>query len=213
MLRRWVLANGVGELLGLGLGAAVSVPAQLWLENHVPVLLAAVLGAVGFAVIEGAAVGGLQWSVVRRVAPGIGARWWIGTTMAGGLTAWLAVSVPFALARGTEEAAGGVEPPFLLQLAAMALVGLAAGPVLGGWQALALRRVVRRPWPWLWANAKAWAVGMPVIQLAAGGLPAGTPLVGIVGAAVAALFVAGCLVGRIHGPTLLRLLPGRRPTP
>lgn len=208
MLRRWILANGIGELLGLGLGGLAGLPLQLWLESALPTVAAALAGAVVFAGVEGAIVGGLQWRVLRERAPRIGARAWVGTTMLGGLIAWLAVSLPFALMRdeaaGTADAAAA-EPPLVLQLALMALAGLAAGPVLGGAQALALRRVTERPWSWVWANALAWAVGLPVIQLAAGGMPAGTPPALVVTVAAIALFAAGCVVGAIHGPTMLRL--------
>ena len=100
MLRRWVLANGVGELLGLGLGgprepaaadAAGVGPADGCRGSR---------RAVVFAVLEGAIVGGLQWRVLRERAPSISARAWVGATMLGGLVAWLAVSLPFALMRG-----------------------------------------------------------------------------------------------------------------
>ncbi len=206
MLRRWVLANGVGELLGLGLGGLAGLPLQLRLESALPTVAAALVGAVVFAAIEGAIVGGLQWRVLRERAPGIGARAWVGTTMLGGLLAWLAVSLPFALLRDQPDAAAtAAEPPLLLQLGFMAVAGLAAGPVLGGSQALALRRVTLRPWSWVWANARAWAVGLPIVQLAAGGMPAGTPTSLVVAVAAVALFTAGCVVGRIHGPTILRL--------
>ncbi|MGZ8502780.1 MAG: hypothetical protein ACXWW6_08005 [Candidatus Limnocylindrales bacterium] len=207
MLRRWILANGVGELLGLGLGALAGFPLQLWLESALPMVAAALIGAVVFAGIEGAIVGGLQWRVLRDRAPQVGGRAWVGATMLGGLIAWLAVSLPFALMRSEPEtqAAAGAEPPLILQLALMAVAGLAAGPILGGTQALALRRVTDRPWSWVWANARAWAVGLPVVQLAAGGMPAGTAPVVVVTVAAGALFVAGCVVGAIHGPTMLRL--------
>jgi hypothetical protein len=208
MLRRWILANGIGELLGLGLGGLAGLPLQLWLESALPALAAALIGAVVFAVIEGAIVGGLQWRVLRERAAPIGARVWVTATMLGGLIAWLAVSLPFALLRDDADAsaaAGAADPPLVLQLALMAVAGLAAGPVLGGMQALALRRVTDRPWSWVWANARAWAVGLPVVQLAAGGMPAGTPVAVMVAVAAVALFAAGCVVGAIHGPTLVRL--------
>ncbi len=206
MLRRWVLANGVGELLGLGFGALASLPLQLRLESALPTVAAALVAAVVFAVLEGVIVGGLQWRVLRERAPAIAARAWVGATMLGGLIAWLAVSLPFALMQDDATSAeGATEPALVLQLAMMALAGLAAGPVLGGTQALVLRRVTRHPWAWVWANARAWAVGLPIIQLGAGGMPVGTPTVVMVAGAALALFVAGCSVGRIHGPTLLRL--------
>ncbi len=112
--------------------------------------------------------------------------------MLGGLIAWLAVSLPFALMQDDATSAeGATEPALVLQLAMMALAGLAAGPVLGGTQALVLRRVTRHPWAWVWANARAWAVGLPIIQLGAGGMPVGTPTVVMVAGAALALFVAG----------------------
>lgn len=206
MLRRWILANGIGEPLGLGLGALAGFPLQLWLESVLPMVAAALVGAVVFAGIEGAIVGGLQWRVLRSRAPQIGGRAWVAATMLGGLIAWLAVSLPLGLMRSEPETAGGgTEPPLVLQLALMAVAGLAAGPVLGGTQALVLRRVTDRPSSWVWANARAWAVGLPIVQLAAGGMPAGTAPVVLVAVASAALFLAGCAVGAIHGPTLLRL--------
>ncbi len=207
-LRRWVVANAVGETVGLGLGALLGVPGQAWLAGRIPALAAALLAATGFALVEGVIVGLAQWRVVGRRAATVGRSRWIAATIAGGLTAWLAVSLPFALMNaedGGPATAPAPEPPLVLQLAAMALAGLAAGPLLGGWQALALRRVTTHPWSWVWANSRAWAVGLPVIQLAAGGLPADAPAWSWPAAAVPTLLLAGALVGRIHGPTLLRL--------
>lgn len=208
-LRRWVVANAVGETLGLGLGALLGIPGQAWLAGRLPAVAAAFLGAAGFALVEGTIVGLAQWCVVGRRVPAVGRSRWIAATVAGGLTAWLAVSLPFALMTGGAEPGTvpppGLEPPLILQLAVMALAGFAAGPVLGGWQALALRRVTARPWSWVWANARAWAAGLPVTQLAAGGLPPDAPRWAWPAVAVPALLATGALVGRIHGPTLLRL--------
>lgn len=205
-ITQWVAANGGGEMLGLGLGALVGIPGQLWLESHLPALAAAVLAATAFALVEGGIVGVAQGSIVHRLDPRVSVSRWVAATTAGGWVAWLAVSVPFALGAGAAAGAGSTEPPLVLQLAAMAFAGLAAGPVLALPQALVLRAAVPAPWPWVWANAKAWAVGLPLIQLVAGGLPAGWPLPAYVVVAALVLFTSGALVGRIHGPTLWRLL-------
>ena len=226
-LRAWVLANAVGETLGLGLGALIGLPGQVWLAARMPALPAAVVAAIGFALIEGSIVGYAQWRVLARLAPRVSTGAWLAATIAGGLTAWLCVSIPFALipdSAGSGQPAG--EPPLVVQLLVMAVAGLAAGPILGLWQAVVLRaRLSIRPWAWVWANSRARAVGLPIVQLVAGGLPAGTPSWTVVVVAVGTLAIAGCVVGRIHGPTLLRLVgsgdavrgegqappPGRRP--
>lgn len=211
-LRHWVAANAVGEGLGLGLGALAAVPAQAWLETRLPALVAAAVAATGFAVVEGLVVGAAQGVVVHRLAPRVSVRRWVAATMVGGWVAWLAVTVPFALGAGGDTGASAqAEPPLWVQLAVMALAGLAAGPVLGVPQALALRVGVARPWRWVWANAKAWAVGLPVVQLVAGGMPQTWPVPVMVAVGLAALCLAGGVVGLVHGPTLLRLTGEPRP--
>lgn len=202
-LRQWMGANGVGELLGLGLGACLAVPLHGWLERGYPTVLVILAGATVFALVEGTAVGVSQYRALAQITPAVGLlRWWLATA-AGGWLAWVGVSAAFAsMSAGGAEAQS--EPPLLVQLLVMSAAGLLAGPVLGIPQALALRRVQPRPWPWVWANALAWAAGMPVVQLVAGTLPlsgAWLVLVGAVG-----LFLTGVVVGAIHGPVMYRLV-------
>ena len=204
-LRAWVIANGVGELLGLGLGALIGIPAQIVLGQRLPPLVAAAISAGLFAVIEGPIVGIAQWRVLASLAPAIGAARWVAATLAGGLLAWLCVSVPLAFIPETTSA-GGTGPSLPVQLVAMAAVGFLAGPILGMFQALALRRVSATPWRWILANALAWAAGLPIIQLGAGSLPPGTAVWVLVLVAIVSLFIAGCVVGRIHGPRLFRII-------
>jgi hypothetical protein len=87
-------------------------------------------------------------------------------------------------------------------------LGLVAGPILGSSQALVLRRHTGRAGRWLWANAMAWAVGMPVIFLGMDLVPwsRGGAAVGV--AIYAVCGVAGMLVGAIHGRILLRMIGG-----
>lgn len=198
-----MLANGVGETLGLGLGALLAIPLASWLEQGLPTVLVVPAAATGFALAEGTAVGVAQYRTLARLAPSVGLlRWWLATVM-GGWLAWAGVSAAFATMQAGDSAPQA-EPPLLLQMAAMSAAGLVAGPVLGLPQALALHRVQPRPWAWVWANALAWAAGMPLVQLAAGGVP----LTGawLVLAGVVTLFLTGVVVGAVHGPVLYRLL-------
>jgi hypothetical protein len=89
-----------------------------------------------------------------------------------------------------------------------AAMGLALGPLLGWAQWLVLRRHVRGAGPWIWANAAAWAVGMPIVFLGAGNAPpAGLVAVPFV---LAVLAAAGAAVGAVHGAVLVRLVRDRR---
>jgi hypothetical protein len=87
-----------------------------------------------------------------------------------------------------------------------AAMGLAAGPILGFVQCTVLRGRVARPGRWLWANARAWAVGMPLSFLGMDRVPwTGHPLA--VAVSVFAVCAAtGVVVGAIHGPVLKRLV-------
>jgi hypothetical protein len=85
-------------------------------------------------------------------------------------------------------------------------LGLIAGPILGAAQWAVLRGFVARASRWLWANALAWAVGMPMIFAGMDLAPWGSHY------AVVALFIyavcgaTGLAVGAIHGWVLVRVL-------
>ena len=81
------------------------------------------------------------------------------------------------------------------------------GPVLAAPQLRVLRLHVIQAGRWIWANALAWAIGMPVIFAGMDRLPwesGGLPL--FVGLFVVAA-LAGAVVGAVHGRMLLRMLP------
>jgi hypothetical protein len=73
-----------------------------------------------------------------------------------------------------------------------------------------LRRVVRRPWRWLVANAAAWAVGMAVIFAGMDRVPWGGNLLGIAAGIFVTCTLAGAAVGAIHGWVLQGMLAPRR---
>jgi hypothetical protein len=216
---RWVAANAAGELVGLGgtaLLAALLFTRMGGDASSVPATLtgAALVVAAG-ALVEGMAVGGAQWVVLRRALPGLSGRRWMGMTALGAGVAWALGMVPSTLmsiaSDGPQSAAPPAEPSEAVVYALAALMGLALGPVLGLPQWLALRRHVAHAGWWIAANALAWALGMPIIFAGVSLVVDGHgPLAARAGGAAGTLALAGAVVGAVHGLFLLRLLRGTR---
>ena len=87
---RWVLANSVGEALGLGITALLGVAVVSSQGKGTGVLATLVLAAIAVlagTLIEGTVVGTAQWLVLRRRLPEM--RWsaWTLATGAGALLA------------------------------------------------------------------------------------------------------------------------------
>lgn len=203
--RRWVAANAVGEFVGLGLTGAVGAIALWAIEPRWPLVAAGALVASG--AIEGAVVGLAQWRVMRgHVA--VTARRWTVATVIGAVLAWAAGVTPM-LVLGGQDGGAVAEPPLALQLVLAALLGLVAGPVLGGPQAWVLRGVVPRPGRWVVANAAAWTIALPVTFVAPSLLPPDASAVVIGLAFAVGALVAGAVAGAVHGVALVRFAGGR----
>jgi hypothetical protein len=206
----WVGANAWAEALGLGVSGAAAV---LVLPRADGTTAGVVGGALLVVLIAGLGEGGIvgvaQHRVLRAPLPGLRARRWIGATVVGALIAWTAGMLPSTLIDMAEVGnadASVPEPALWLQLSFAVALGSLAGPILGGAQAWVLRDHVRRAWRWLPANAAAWAVGMPLVFLVAGGIPPTWPPAAIAVVAIVTLGVVGATVGAIHGAVLVRML-------
>lgn len=204
---RWVLANAVGETIGLG-GTALVAAAVFYAGEgtgeYAAVALAG-LAVMAGTLIEGTVVGTAQWLVLRRPLPGMSWRRWVLATGAGAFVAWTLGMVPSTvLGPGGGEPAA--EPGEAAVLGLAFIMGLALGPILGLAQWLILRRFVRRAVLWMPANALAWAFGMVVIFLGidlalGGGFATSTvPILALT------LAIAGAIVGAIHGLALVWFL-------
>jgi hypothetical protein len=210
---RWVVANTVGETLGLGVTAAVAIGlAATGDGERVSWIAAAALAMLLAGAFEGGVVGYAQWRVLRRPLPMVRARSWVGATVLGALVAWSLGMLPSTVVSMGGQAGG--EPPIGtgLQLVLAAVMGFFLGPVLGVPQWVVLRRFVRRAGWWVLANSIAWAAGMPLIFLVAGSLPPEPSPAVAVAAVVAACAGAGAVVGAVHGLWLV-VLVRRLPTP
>ena len=210
----WVVANGVGEFIGLT--STMAMTAGLFSVNDSLSFGAALLAAAGVAlagaVVEGVVAGLAQFSVLRRAIPGFTWRPWVTATALGALVAWLLGMMPStffqAMAAGTEATANAApfDPPLILQLGLAVVMGAVLGPFLGVPQWLVLRRHLPRAGRWVLANSVAWAAGMPMIFLATGLIQPGWPNAAIFATIAVGCLAAGLVVGAVHGIWLVRML-------
>lgn len=213
---RWVLANGVGELVGLG--AVFVVGFFLFVGHGEPRGAAALAGlavlVVGLATFEGFVVGLAQWLVLRRPVPALTARSWIVATVVGAVVAWLLGMIPSTLgpAMHGPSAAPPVEPPPLLVFTMAAAMGAVLGVVLAGAQWVVLRRHFEGARIWLLANALAWCAAMPFIFWLVGATIGERQSVDALALLVLGIGFAGAIAGAIHGLFLVRLVSSQRAT-
>jgi hypothetical protein len=211
--QRWVVANALGELVGLGTVAAVG----LLLFRHageptdVPQALAFAAVFVLLGAFEGVVIGLAQRQVLRTLLPSV--RGWVPATVVGAMVAWTVGMIPSTVAGLKQHGGSGVaapsEPPLILVLLLAACLGAVAGPVLAAFQWLSLRRIMPgKAWLWLPANAAAWAFGMPVIFLGAQASEVMSSTAAVAASVALAIFIAGAVVGAVHGGVLLALSRG-----
>lgn len=210
--RSWVLANALGECLGLGAAGAIgAILAGMFGATMDAIASLRVAGTlIALGTFEGVVVGLAQWLVLRRPFPGMRRRSWIAASAAGAFMAWLLGMIPSTLA---DFGAAGQAAPAAISDALMyglaGAMGAVLGPILGVPQWLVLRRHVRRAIWWIPANAAAWAIGMPIVFVGA----SAPPLDGVSGIVMGALLTAtaaGAVVGAIHGLVLVWTYPAAR---
>ena len=216
---RWVAANAVAELVGLGGSDAVSVG----LASHTSrmgaagvLMMAVAMIAIGTC-LEGMLVGLLQGRVLRHALPGVPLGAWVGATALGAGIAWTLGTVPSSVMQWLMDSGGAETPaPALvisdaLRLVLAAGMGLLQGAILAVPQWRVLRRYVAGAGWWVPANSAAWAVGM-VLVVQAVSSTTWTLSVATLARRVALLTLAGAAVGAIHGAVLVWLLRSGRAT-
>jgi UPF0716 family protein affecting phage T7 exclusion len=211
---QWVIANVAGEVLGLGLTGAVAIVMVLKIGEPETALVALTMSGVMIAAgtLEGVIVGFAQWLVLRRRLRRL-SRWeWITATAIGALLAWAIGMAPSTL-MALNQSAGSSPPPEMsdaVKYALAAVMGAALGMILGAPQWRVLRRYSSGASLWVWANAAAWGVGMPVVFIGAGASPVGASALSVALTVVVTIAAAGASVGAIHGVALLWLLRQRQ---
>lgn len=206
---RWIGANAIAELIGLGTVAAVGFFALSHATEPANVGNAVtVAGAfVMLGAFEGAVVGVAQRAVLIQELPAL--HGWVRATVVGAMLAWAIGMVPSTLMNiGHSAGAEPLEEPAIgaILLLAAAL-GAVTGPLLAMFQWLELRKVLPSSSEyWLAANAAAWALGMPVIFVGAQINEFTSDALFIAGTVALTLLLAGGIVGAVHGRILLWLL-------
>ena len=210
--RRWVAANTVAEVVGLGLtlGLTGLVIGRLESIGGAAGVALAFAAAVLSGVIEATIVGLAQWWAMHPWLPQITRRaWWL-ATLVGALLAYVLGYLPSTIINlmQTNDTATATmsEPPQAVVLLLAAGLGAVAGAVLSFAQYFALRGRVAHAGRWIPANMLAWAVGMPLIFWAidlAFKLPQRWQAVALM---VVALLLMGAVVGAIHGAVLVRMV-------
>ena len=205
---RWIIANALSELAGLGATFATIglLFSRIDTTQTTGILLSFAI-AVLSGVIEATLVSLAQWwamhpwfLIIKRFA------WWR-ATLAGALLGYVLGYLPSTLMNMGEAATQTTqaEPPEWVTLLLAAGLGAVAGAVLSFAQWLVLRSKVKRAGLWIPANMLAWAAGMPVIFLGmdlAFKMTEAWQSVLIIGGAILA---AGIIVGAIHGRFLVIL--------
>ncbi len=209
---QWILANAIGETVGLGTSLLIGVLLLVQAEPTIGAIPAAALGVLAATVIEGSVVGTAQWLVLRRPLEKMRWRTWVLATTLGAFVAWMLGMIPSTLLfPGPDSgAAAPGEMSDLMIYTLAAAMGIALGAILGAAQWLALRRYVPKAGWWIPANALAWMLGMVVVFLGTSFIPAAGMTVPV--ALILLLFVvaAGAVVGAVHGLVLIWLLRLRR---
>lgn len=214
---RWILANALAESIGLGATLLLGQGANSTIGDApgaFTIVSAAVVAVLLGIVLEGVVVGCAQGMALRSRLPSFSVRDWTIATAVGAGIAWLLGMVPSTVIALHElgapvEPAAGAAPPELapwLQYSLAAAMGLALGPVLAIAQVQVLKRHIPRPYGWLWANAIAWAAGMPIIFAGMEWVPWKGGRVSIALAILLVCGASGAAVGAIHGRYLQRVL-------
>jgi hypothetical protein len=208
---RWVIANALGELFGLGLTFAVGilVVSSFSNETGIWIILLSFLIAVASGAIEATIVGLAQHWAMRPWFPAISRRsWWL-ATLTGALIAYMLGYLPSTLMSLGEQASQAqtpmAEPPQWIVLLLAAGMGAVGGVVLSFAQWLVMRGKVKAAGWWIPANMLAWLFGMPIIFLGIDAAQKGQPLWQAILILAGILFLAGAVVGAIHGAVLAKM--------
>lgn len=207
---RWIFANAIGELVGLGLAALMGV-LFMWVLANILGAWSAIAAAFLMIVVgafEGAIVGFFQAKVLQTKIVGFNVRRWIWATAIGAFIAWVLGTIP-SLVMSFAEQTQTSHPLEMSEIAiglSAAGMGFALGMVLGLPQWFELRRYVEKAHWWILANALAWTIGMPQLFVAPSAINEGFPAWQIAFIIFAAIVSAGATVGAIHGLFLIWLL-------
>jgi len=205
---QWILANAIGETVGLGGTLVISGLLLVNAQKTMGVVPAAVLAVLAGTFIEGIVVGTAQWLVLRRPIKSIKWRIWVLATAIGAFIAWTLGMIPstFMFASADSGGAAPAQMSDLMIYALAAVMGLVLGSILGVPQWVVLRHHLPKAGWWVLANALAWMVGMVIVFVGTSFIPPEGLSLNVALVLLLFLFAAGAAVGAIHGLVLVWLL-------
>lgn len=212
---RWTLANAFSEMVGLGLTFAITglLFSSMGEQNTISSILFAFVVAVASGAVEATFVGLAQWWAMKPWFPSIGRfEWWRGTFI-GALIAYVLGYLPstiMSMGEATASSTPMAEPAQWVVLLLAAGMGAVGGAVLSFAQWLVLRGKVHGAGIWIPANMLAWLFGMPVIFWGIDMAFKMSELWQSILLMAGTLFVAGAVVGSIHGLFLVKLTDQNR---
>lgn len=211
---RWIFANTLGELIGLGAVAVTGVLFFYYLDKNLGAwsAIATAFLMIPVGAFEGFIVGHFQSKVLQTKIAEFNSHKWIFATVVGAVTAWILGTIPSLLMAFAENSQNSHQKEMseIMMGASAAGMGFALGIVLGFPQWLELRRYVKNAGWWILANALAWTIGMPQLFAAPGIIGEGFAAWQIAFIIFTAIVSAGASVGAIHGLFLIWLLKTRR---
>jgi hypothetical protein len=215
--RRWIIANGLAEAVGLGgtfiLGFLFSPIFES--DSLTSIIFVALLAIVMGTLLEGIVIGIAQCIPLRALVPEIRVKSWITATALGAGLAWMIGMIPstvMGLMNVSSPENATPEPPAYLQYGLAVGMGIIAGPILGIAQWIVLRHHFSNSSTWLIANAVAWSIGMPIIFIGMELVPWDAHILVIGLVVILVCFTTGVIVGTIHGWFLIHLVRKRRGT-
>jgi hypothetical protein len=169
LLGRWLALCAIAELFGIASAAVWFGAINVWAgEPEALTLRIAAWFLMSLAAVpEGLILGGLQAHGLRWFFTSVSAARWIGATIAVGFLGWgIGTFIPMFV---VDEAvmANGAEPGLAATALYSLVFGLGVGAVFGLAQAWALPAEARGRGLWVLANAIGWAIGLPLIFIAA----------------------------------------------
>lgn len=212
---RWTLANAISEMVGLGLTFAITglLFSSMGEQNTIGAILLSFVVAVASGAVEATFVGLTQWWAMKPWFPSIGRfEWWRGTFI-GALIAYVLGYLPstiMSMGEATASSTPMAEPAQWVVLLLAAGMGAVGGAVLSFAQWLVLRGKVHGAGIWIPANMLAWLFGMPVIFWGIDMAFKMSELWQSILLMAGTLFVAGAVVGSIHGLFLVKLTDQNR---
>jgi hypothetical protein len=214
---RWVVVNGLGEMLGLGMTFAVGASVIFGLGNQEPLKMVFIsfVVAVGSGAIEATLVGLAQWWAMHPWFTGVTRwAWWL-ATLVGALIAYVLGYLPSTLMSIGEQTSTTqalmAEPEQWVILLLAGGLGVVGGAVLSFAQYLTMRKRMVGAGVWIPANMLAWLLGMPLIFWGIDNAQRLSGLMWQVLFMAGVLLLAGLVVGAIHGAFLVRLAERNAP--